>query len=97
VRSLRVTRQEETSPNSAADMPPDGAGMGLRVRVGIATGLVVVGDLLGEGAAQEHQAIGETPNRRCKLRSCQGLTAWRRQCGKWRISVQRLAGNSRTS
>src|SRR5262245_52452345 len=39
----------------------DGAGMALQVRVGIATGLVVVGDLLGEGLAQEHQAIGETP------------------------------------
>jgi class 3 adenylate cyclase/predicted ATPase len=34
----------------------------LQVRVGIATGLVVVGDLLGEGAAQEHAVIGETPN-----------------------------------
>jgi class 3 adenylate cyclase len=43
----------------------DGAEMGLRVRVGIATGLVVVGDLLGEGAAQEHQAIGETPQPCC--------------------------------
>ena len=48
----------------------DGAGMALRVRVGIATGLVVVGDLLGEGAAQEHQAIGETPNLAARL---QGL------------------------
>ncbi len=35
---------------------------GLSVRVGIATGLVVVGDLIGAGAAQEHPAIGETPN-----------------------------------
>src|SRR5262245_35785802 len=44
--------------------------MALQVRVGIATGLVVVGDLLGEGAAQEHQAIGETPNLAARL---QGL------------------------
>src|SRR5262245_19766272 len=48
----------------------DGAGKALQVRVGIATGLVVVGDLLGEGAAQEHQAIGETPNLAARL---QGL------------------------
>src|SRR5262245_49773792 len=44
--------------------------MALQVRVGIATGLVVVGDLVGEGAAQEHQAIGETPNLAARL---QGL------------------------
>jgi class 3 adenylate cyclase len=38
------------------------ARQGLRVRLGIATGLVVVGDLLGEGAAQERGVVGETPN-----------------------------------
>jgi class 3 adenylate cyclase len=34
----------------------------LQARVGIATGLVVVGDLLGEGAAKEEAVTGETPN-----------------------------------
>src|SRR6516162_334415 len=34
----------------------------LQNRVGIATGLVVVGDLLGSGEAQERGIIGETPN-----------------------------------
>src|ERR1700691_5549694 len=34
----------------------------LSVRLGIATGLVVVGDLIGEGAAQERGGVGETPN-----------------------------------
>jgi class 3 adenylate cyclase/predicted ATPase len=34
----------------------------LQARVGIATGLVVVGDLIGEGSAQEQSVIGETPN-----------------------------------
>src|SRR5262249_58057571 len=33
-----------------------------QVRVGIATGLVVVGDLIGAGAAQERGVVGETPN-----------------------------------
>src|SRR6266567_4185084 len=47
-----------------------GQATSLRVRVGIATGLVVVGDLLGEGGAQEQAVIGETPNLAARL---QGL------------------------
>jgi class 3 adenylate cyclase len=34
----------------------------LRTRIGVATGLVVVGDLIGTGSAQEQTVIGETPN-----------------------------------
>ena len=34
----------------------------LDVRIGIATGLVVVGDLIGKGASQEQAVVGETPN-----------------------------------
>ena len=34
----------------------------LQARVGIATGLVVVGDLIGSGEAQERGIVGETPN-----------------------------------
>ena len=34
----------------------------LQTRVGIATGLVVVGDLIGSGEAQERGIVGETPN-----------------------------------
>jgi class 3 adenylate cyclase/predicted ATPase len=40
-----------------------------QVRIGIATGLVVVGDLIGEGAAQEHAAMGETPNLAARLQT----------------------------
>jgi class 3 adenylate cyclase/tetratricopeptide (TPR) repeat protein len=39
----------------------------LQVRVGIATGLVVVGDLIGQGAAQEQGVVGETPNVAARL------------------------------
>ena len=39
------------------------------VRIGIATGLVVVGDLIGEGAAQEHGVVGETPNLAARLQA----------------------------
>jgi class 3 adenylate cyclase/tetratricopeptide (TPR) repeat protein len=44
-------------------------GTALQVRVGIATGLVVVGDLLGEGAAQEQAVVGETPNLAARLQA----------------------------
>ena len=44
-------------------------GGGVQVRVGIATGLVVVGDLLGEGAGREHGVVGETPNLAARLQS----------------------------
>ena len=43
------------------------AGSPLQVRIGIATGLVVVGDLIGEGAAQEQAVVGETPNLAARL------------------------------
>ena len=39
------------------------------VRLGIATGLVVVGDLIGEGAAQEQAIVGETPNLAARLQA----------------------------
>jgi len=41
----------------------------LGARVGIATGLVVVGDLVGKGAAQEETVVGETPNLAARLQS----------------------------
>jgi predicted ATPase len=37
------------------------------MRVGIATGLVVVGDLIGSGASQEQAIVGETPNLAARL------------------------------
>jgi class 3 adenylate cyclase/tetratricopeptide (TPR) repeat protein len=42
----------------------------LQTRVGIATGIVVVGDLIGTGAAQEQAVVGEAPNLAARL---QGL------------------------
>jgi class 3 adenylate cyclase len=42
----------------------------LEVRIGIATGLVVVGDLVGKGASEEQAVVGETPNLAARL---QGL------------------------
>jgi hypothetical protein len=41
----------------------------LQTRVGIATGLVVVGDLIGSGASQEQAIVGDTPNLAARLQS----------------------------
>jgi class 3 adenylate cyclase len=42
-------------------------GLELAVRVGVTTGPVVVGDIIGEGAAQEAAVVGETPNLAARL------------------------------
>jgi hypothetical protein len=41
----------------------------LQVRVGIATGIVVVGDLIGEGAAYERGVVGDAPNLAARLQA----------------------------
>ena len=74
----------------------------LNVRLGIASGLAVVGDLIGAGAAQERGVVGETPNLAARL---QGLAtpntlviaaATRRQIGELfdleELGPQQLAG-----
>ncbi len=45
------------------------AAVRLQVRVGIATGLVVVGDLIGQGMSQEQAVVGETPNLAARLQA----------------------------
>jgi class 3 adenylate cyclase len=45
------------------------SGEPLAARVGIATGLVIVGDLVGAGAAQERAVVGETPNLAARLQA----------------------------
>ena len=41
----------------------------MQTRVGVATGLVVIGDLIGSGASQEQAIVGETPNLAARLQS----------------------------
>ena len=41
----------------------------MNVRLGIASGLVVVGNLIGAGAAQERGVVGETPNLAARLQT----------------------------
>jgi class 3 adenylate cyclase/predicted ATPase len=45
------------------------AGDQLAARVGIATGVVVVGDLMGEGVSNEEAVVGETPNLAARLQA----------------------------
>ena len=45
------------------------AGQTLAARIGIATGSVVVGELIGDGAAQEQAVVGETPNLAARLQA----------------------------
>ena len=45
------------------------AGERLAARVGIATGPVVVGDLIGSGEAREQAVVGETPNLAARLQA----------------------------
>jgi class 3 adenylate cyclase len=48
------------------------SGARLEVRIGIATGLVVVGDLIGEGTSQEQAVVGDTPNLAARLQGLAG-------------------------
>jgi class 3 adenylate cyclase/predicted ATPase len=54
--------------DSVSQLPgPDG--QLLSARVGIATGVVVIGDIIGSGAAREHSIVGETPNLAARLQT----------------------------
>ena len=52
--------------NAATRRPP---GVELAVRIGIATGPVIVGDQIGEGTASETAVVGETPNLAARLQA----------------------------
>lgn len=51
---------------SAIEMPD---GTRVQARIGIATGLVVVGEIIGTGMAQERTIVGETPNLAARLQA----------------------------
>jgi class 3 adenylate cyclase/tetratricopeptide (TPR) repeat protein len=59
---LALTEQVARAPVPSGVHP-------LCARIGIATGLVVVGDLIGAGAAQERSVVGETPNLAARLQT----------------------------
>jgi class 3 adenylate cyclase/tetratricopeptide (TPR) repeat protein len=49
---------------------PDGTRV--QTRIGIATGLVVIGEIIGTGTAQERTIVGETPNLAARLQALAG-------------------------
>ncbi len=53
---------------AAANLEPR-PGLAISVRVGIATGLVVAGEIIGKGAAEERAVVGETPNLAARLQN----------------------------
>lgn len=47
----------------------DDRGAPLQTRIGVASGLVLIGDLIGAGAAHLHDVVGETPNLAARLQA----------------------------
>jgi class 3 adenylate cyclase len=68
----RAVRSALSMMQALSDLKVPG-GENLAARIGIATGLVVVGDLIGEGASQEEAVVGETPNLAARLQSLKYL------------------------
>ena len=64
----RAVRAGLAVTQAVARLPRPTTGQ-LAARVGIATGVVIVGDLIGEGAAQEEAVVGETPNLAARLQA----------------------------
>lgn len=64
---------------------PDGTRV--QARIGIATGLVVVGEIIGTGMAQERTIVGETPNLAARLQALAGT-----DCILISESTQKLLG-----
>jgi class 3 adenylate cyclase len=81
---------------SALDTNPD---IELQVRVGIATGQVVAGDIVGEGASEERAVLGETPNLAARLQgislpNCVVLSEATQHLVKGRFDLEVLATQS---
>ena len=57
----RAVRAGLAAIGAVRDLKVEGIADGLQARVAIATGLVVVGDVIGTGAAAEHAVVGEAP------------------------------------
>jgi hypothetical protein len=64
----RAVRAELELVSAVRSLEPR-ADIALQCRIGVSTGLVVVGDLVGAGAAQEQAVVGETPNLAARLQA----------------------------
>ena len=85
MRSGPASTSRPPSPSSETR-----ANENLKVRIGIATGIVVVGDLVGQGSAQGmRQSSAETPNLAARL---QGLAEPEQRRRRWRSRLGAAAG-----
>jgi class 3 adenylate cyclase len=64
-RAVRTGLQLVEAVAALAPLP----GLQLQARVGIATGMAVVGDLMGEGASREEAVVGDVPNLAARLQA----------------------------
>jgi class 3 adenylate cyclase len=64
----RAVRAGLAMVDAIADLTPRPA-LSLQARIGIATGLVVVGDMIGDGVSEERAVSGETPNLAARLQA----------------------------
>jgi len=71
------------------------APIALQTRVGVATGLVVVGEMIGWGATQEPNIVGETPNLRRDCKGSRSPTGW--SSPKVREGCSAVSSSLRTS
>ncbi len=66
---------------------------GFRVRIGIATGLVLAGDIVGSGAAEEHTVLGKTPNLAARLQGVAGPNQMVIDDQTWQLVRRRYTAN----
>jgi class 3 adenylate cyclase/DNA-binding winged helix-turn-helix (wHTH) protein/predicted ATPase len=64
--SIRAIHAGLVILGAVANLPSENGAV-LRVRIGVATGLVVVSDLIGRGTAQASNVVGATPNLAARL------------------------------
>ena len=65
----RATRASLALIEALRELGRERGGITLAVRIGISTGLVVVGELIGEGDARERGVVGDTPNLASRLQA----------------------------
>ena len=67
---------------------------GFRVRIGIATGLVLAGEIVGSGASEEHTVLGQTPNLAARLQGVAGPNQMVVDEQTWRLIRRRYSANT---
>jgi len=68
-RAVRTGLEIVRTISTQSEELPGPLGVAPAVRIGIATGLVVVGDMIGEGTEERDSAVGETPNLAARLQA----------------------------